>query len=180
MSREGGGGIPKTRYDLRILRALRRVFRAVEIHSRKLAGDYQITGPQLVCLVTILDSAQITATEIAKRVFVSPSTVVGILDRLEEKGLIARQRDRADRRLVHVTVTDKGRELAARAPSPLQDMLVTALQRLPELEQTTIALSLERIVDLMEARQLEAAPILATGALEPGTDSLHDGVSHGK
>ena len=124
--------------------------------------DHEITGPQLLCLVTIADAGSITATEIARRIYVSPSTVIGILDRLEEKGLVARRRDRADRRLVFVSATEKGRALAASAPSPLQDKLVTALQRLPESEQTTIALSLERIVDLMEARGIAAAPILAT------------------
>jgi DNA-binding MarR family transcriptional regulator len=159
-------GVPKTRYDLRILRGLRQIIRAIDIHSRKLAAKHHVTGPQLCCLMTIAENGPTTATAIAQDVYLSASTVVGILDRLQEKGLVQRERDSKDRRLVFVTVTEKGRELVASAPSPLQDKLAEALKDLPELEQTTIALSLDRIVELMEARVLPAAPLLETGSIE--------------
>jgi len=77
--------------------------------------------------------------------------VVGILTRLEEKGLAKRERSTVDRRIINVTATAKGRRLVQRVPIPLQDGLAQALDTLPELERVTIALSLERIVELMEA-----------------------------
>lgn len=138
-------------YDLRILRALRRITRSIALHSRQLAACSHITAPQLICLRTILGSKDpLTATAISREMHVSPSTVVGILDRLEDKGLIRRERGREDRRIVFVTATDAGALLAAEAPSPLQKKLADSLNALPELEQATITLSLERIVDLME------------------------------
>lgn len=103
--------------------------------------------------------------------YLSASTVVGILDRLEKKGFIRRLRDSNDRRVVNVSATEKGQKLAYNAPSPLQDGLANALNRLSELEQATIALSLKRIVDLMEAGHLEAAPILETD--QPGRNEGH-------
>jgi DNA-binding MarR family transcriptional regulator len=106
----------------------------------------------------------LTATAIAKRVFLSPSTVVGILDRLEQKGLLGRERDTRDRRLVYVSATKEGRKLAENAPSPLQATFADALKGLPEQEQATIALSLERVVSLMEAQEVGAAPISETGS----------------
>jgi len=66
---------------------------------------------------------------------------------------------------VRVTATREGVELSRKAPSPLQQTLANTLNELPELEQATIALSLERIVSLMEAPEVDAAPILATGPL---------------
>ena len=163
--------IPMTRHDLRILQSLRRIIRAVEIHSRKLTAHYQITGPQLVCLLTIVENKKMTVKELADNVYLSPSTVVGILDRLEKKGLIHRERDREDRRLVNIMPTEEGVGLANKSPSPLQDKLAEALEQTPELEQTTIALSLERIVDLMEAKKIDAAPMLQTGPIEENADS---------
>lgn len=139
-------------YDLRILRALRRITRAVALHSRQLSACSHITGPQLVCLRTVIASGPLTATAISREVHVSASTVVGILDRLEDKGLVVRERGRADRRIVFVSATEAGRQLARDTPSPLQQKLAESLQALPELEQATITLSLERVVDLMEAR----------------------------
>lgn len=157
--------------DLRILRALRRIIQAVDIHSRKLASQYKITAPQLVTLLCIVEQGPITTSEIAKQVQLSNSTVVGILDRLEAKGLVIRERGTTDRRLVHVTATEGARELGENAPSPLQDVFADALHKLPELEQTAIALSLERVVDLMEAREYDAAPMLQLGEMDKSEES---------
>lgn len=141
---------PAQQYDLRILRALRRITRSIALHSRQLSAVSHITAPQLMCLRTVIANGPLTATAISREIHVSPSTVVGILDRLEDKGLIRRERGREDRRIVFVTATDAGREVAQQAPSPLQKHLADALNALPELEQATITLSLERIVALME------------------------------
>jgi len=143
--------MPSQHYDLRILRALRRITRSVALHSRQLAACSNITAPQLVCLGAVIDHGPLTATAISREIHVSASTVVGILDRLEDKGLVRRERGREDRRIVFVSATDAGRKLAADTPSPLQKKLSEAFKALPELEQATITMSLERIVDLMES-----------------------------
>jgi DNA-binding MarR family transcriptional regulator len=154
-------------YDLRILRALRRIIHRVDQYSRQLAAASQITAPQLICLMEIANHGPITGTAICRGVHLSPSTVVGIIDRLEEKGWVTRERASGDRRLVQVMVTAQGRKVLDQAPSPLQQSLADALNALPELEQATIALSLERIVALMEAQEIDAAPILTSGPINP-------------
>lgn len=156
----------KLRYDLRILQSLRKIIRAVDMYSKKLADEHEITAPQLVCLLEIVEKETTTAKQIANSIHLSPSTVVGILDRLEKKGLIKRLRDTVDRRVVNVMATANGRTLADNAPSPLQDGLAGSLKRLSEMEQATIALSLERIVDLIAAGEIDAAPMLETGSLD--------------
>ena len=160
------GALP-ARYELRILRALRRIIHSVDLYSKELASTNRVTAPQLICLLHVVNNGPVSASAIGREVHLSPSTVVGILDRLEEKGLVERQRSRQDRRIVRVTATPEGMELARKAPSPLQQTLANSLAELPELEQATIALSLERIVALMEAPEVDAAPILATGPINP-------------
>jgi len=169
---EPGGDRAITPLDLRILRSLRRIIQAVDIHSRKLANMHKITAPQLVTLLWVVESGSSTASDIAKQIHLSNSTVVGILDRLEAKGLVRRERSTLDRRLVHVCATESGVQLAHTAPSPLQDVLARALHELPELEQTAIALSLERIVDLMAARDLTALPLLDSGEVTEADEAL--------
>ena len=153
------------RFDRHILRSLRMIIRAVDLYSQKLKARHQITGPQLTCLLAIVEDEPLTVTKIAGRVQLSASTVVGILDRLEIKGLIRRVRDQGDRRLINVNATDLGREVAENAPSPLQAGLANALGNLSKLEQATIALSLRRVVELMEVDDYDAAPILEAGQL---------------
>lgn len=142
---------PASSYDLRILRALRRITRSIALHSRQLAAYSNITAPQLVCLRAVAENGPLTATAISREIHVSPSTVVGILDRLEDKGWILRERGREDRRIVFITATEEGMALVRDTPSPLQQKLADSLNELPEIEQATITMSLERIVDLMES-----------------------------
>lgn len=163
--------IPERNYELRILQSLRRIIRAIEIHSQKLSHEHQITGPQLGCLLAIKQHGALTTSRLAHTVFLSPSTVVGIVDRLEEKGLVVRLRDTRDRRQVHIDLTEAGSRLAVGAPSPLQQTLANGLRDLPALELISITLALDKLVNLMEAGEISAAPILETGPLLPQVDT---------
>jgi DNA-binding MarR family transcriptional regulator len=158
------------RFDLQVLQALRRIIRAVDLHSRKLWKSHRITGPQLVCLLAIQELQPVIASAVARHVHLSPSTLVGILDRLQARGLVARRRDTRDRRLVFLSLTDTGSQLLRDAPSPLQDRLAEALRYLDPSEQGMIAASLERIVELMAVGKVDAAPILETGPIESEAD----------
>lgn len=164
--------VPDERFDLQILQSIRRIIRAVDIYSRKLRSQYELTAPQLICLRTVVEYGPLTVSDLAHQVFLSPSTVVGILDRLEARGLIHRERDTVDRRIVNTQATESGKKVVAEAPSALQDSLHDALKELSKLEQATIALSLKKVVDLMEASRLDAAPILDTAPID--SHETHD------
>ena len=159
--------VPTTRYDLRVLQALRQIIRAVDLHSRQLLRQHKITGPQLIILLTVEKYELVTVSALAGHIHLSPSTVIGILDRLETKGFIRRERDPRDRRLVQVSLTEQGKVLASNAPSPLQGTLAEAMDKLPETELLVIAETLERIVGLMQVQHVDAAPILETGPINP-------------
>jgi len=164
------------RYDLWILRSLRRIMRAVDVHSRRLSAEYSITGPQVLCLQTVHEDGPMTATALAKLVHLSSSTVVGIIDRLEQKDCVLRVRSLEDRRQILIHATDEGRDLLARVPSPLQERLARGLAQLSEKQQNRLATAVEQIVDLLELPDFGAAPLLETGPIEesiataPATD----------
>jgi DNA-binding MarR family transcriptional regulator len=162
--------------DLRILGSIRKIIRSVDLYSRELKSTSEITAPQLICLLTIAKNKSMTATTISREVFLSPSTIVGILDRLEVKGLIKRERSQVDRRVVTVEVTELGRKIVKRSPSPLQERLQRRLSELPSAEQEEIASSLERVVSFMEASDVDAAPILEIGSIA-SKPADKDGVS---
>lgn len=155
-------------YDLRILRALRQITRSIALHSRQLSSYSNITAPQLICLRTVIEKGPLTATAISREMHVSPSTVVGILDRLEDKQLILRERGREDRRIVFITATEAGVVLAQETPSPLQKKLADSLKNLPELEQATMTMALERIVSFLDsdAETLQETTDLVSPILE--------------
>jgi len=145
---------------IRILRALRKIIRAVDVHSRKLNQDFKITAPQMICLYCLQREGPMTLSRLATEVSLGASTTNGIVDRLEAKGLLTRTRSQKDHRKVDLAITDAGRELTHAAPPLLQDRFSEALRQLPESEQAAIALSLERVVELMGAGHLDTLPNL--------------------
>lgn len=154
-------------YDLQILRSIRKIIRAIDVRSKRLKSEHDITTPQLVCLTSIVENGPITSTEISKDVNLSTSTLVGIIDRLENSGFAKRFRRTNDRRVIDIQATEKGRKLVKKIPSPMQESFTQAINSLPEHEQASILASLLKIINLMEAEHLEAAPILETGILIP-------------
>ena len=172
--------VPEDRYDLRILHAIRQIIQRIDVDSRKLAARHQITGPQLIALIAVVEKGPISAAGIAKQIYVSPSTLVGILDRLEAKGLIQRRRGERDRRVVHVSTTDAGRALVAEAPYPLQHSLCRALERLSVRQQKQTATSLDRLVLLLGAEDIEAEPVLQIGPFDALPNLIPPGQATGK
>lgn len=146
--------------DRLILRSLRRIIRAIDLYSRELKATCGLTVPQLVCLSAIVREKQITAVSLSHQVHLSPSTLVGILDRLEKNHLIRRERSFEDRRQVKITASEAGKDAFRKAPSPLQENLAIGLGNLSPGEQATIARSLDKIVELMEAHEIQVAPLL--------------------
>lgn len=157
------------RCDLWILRSLRRIMRAVDVQSRRLSAEYSITGPQVLCLQTVHEDGPMTVTALAKLVHLSSSTVVGIIDRMEQRGWVLRERSTTDRRQILIQATDEGRDLLQRVPSPMQERLAEGLSRLPAKEQVALATSIEHIVELLELPDFGAAPLLEARPIE---DSL--------
>ena len=134
---------------LDLLNSVRRIMQAVDIRSRRMGAASQITLPQLLCLMAVVAEEGLTSREIARRVHVSASTLVGVLDRLEAKGLITRVRDARDRRQIHIVPTKRGRSLTAAAPSPLGEDFEQAFSSLPVAHQKELVANVALMADLM-------------------------------
>lgn len=157
------GGADAIGYE--ILRAIRRIIRRVSQYSRDMMVEGDLTVPQLICLKAIAESDvdQLTVGMVSERVSLSPATVSRIIERLVRKGLVERTRSESDRRKVFLEVTPAGRQRFATLPTPLDEKFLDRLRRLPDDERLAIFAALERIVVLMDAGSVEAAPILVGG-----------------
>ena len=149
-----------------IVAAIRRIIRAVDLHSRRLVDEHGLTGPQLAVLREAERLGHTSVSALARAVHLSQPTVTGILDRLGRRGVVDRCRDPTDRRSVNVTVTTEGQQILNRAPSLLQDRFRRELAKLREWELTMTLASLQRIAEMMEAETLEASPVLVAGPVD--------------
>jgi DNA-binding MarR family transcriptional regulator len=134
-----------------IVDSLRKLIRSFDVQSRRLRDSHQLTLPQLLCLRALIDNGPLTVNGIGTRIHLGASTLVGILDRLELKGLIGRNRNPHDRREVIVVASDAGKSLVNNMHSPIRDGLLDSLNRLPGEEQLMIASSLQRLFELMQS-----------------------------
>lgn len=82
-----------------------------------------ITGQQMGILLSLTQGAASTPLEISKLLEIDTGLMTRMLDKLESKGMLQRQRSEADRRVVNLILTDKGRDVASRIPDIAPDVL---------------------------------------------------------
>jgi len=111
----------------RIAGGIRKIMRSVDVKSHRLAQKEGVTRPQLLNLRYIGRNTKTNATELAKRFHLSPSTIVGILDRLESKGYIERARETADRRIVNINITRAGERFLRKVIDPVMQTIEASI-----------------------------------------------------
>ncbi|HSB32189.1 MAG TPA: MarR family transcriptional regulator [Candidatus Sulfobium mesophilum] len=153
-----------------IIDNLRRVFQVVNEQSKKAEKETGLTGPQLWAIKTIAQGAPIMVSELARRMYLHPATVVGILDRLESHKLVVRIRSTTDRRVVRAELTVQGKVLVKKAPTVAQGLLVNGLEQLTAKELKNIADGLDRLVDILGAQDVPAKLIRSPEVNKTGND----------
>ncbi|MBW1879299.1 MAG: winged helix-turn-helix transcriptional regulator [Deltaproteobacteria bacterium] len=138
---------------LDILRALRRVASQVSDQSRALSDDTGLTIPQLLCLKAIADARnrgqEATVAYVSDSVSLAPSTVSGVLDRLERAALVRRRRNSVDRRQVNLILTRVGRSRLSEVPD-LRGRVVDSLQAMDDTEREATLTALRAVVAMLE------------------------------
>ncbi|TWJ19408.1 MarR family winged helix-turn-helix transcriptional regulator [Geobacter argillaceus] len=143
-----------------ILDNIRRVFQFVNEHSKRVVRETGLTGPQLWAIKVIAERAPIRVSELAKRMYLHPATVVGIIDRLEVQGLVSRTRSRTDRRVVEIDLTPQGITLVAEAPEVFQGVLLKGLGSLSMDTLQEIAGGLDKLVTILGVQETPPVPIV--------------------
>ncbi len=151
--------------EINIVLLLRKIIRAIELDSRKLSTQFNTTPAQLLALRGLLESDNRTLADLAKEVGLSSSTMVGVVDRLEKKGLIVRNRALTDRRNVNILITNAGKDYLTNSPKLLQDRLIKRLSEISLDERTSISDALEKISAILDAEDIDASPVLDSGGL---------------
>jgi DNA-binding MarR family transcriptional regulator len=155
-----------------ILIALRRIVRAIDQHSRRLAQEFGLTGPQLILLRELVRYGEMHVAELAHNISLSHATVTDILNRLERRELVRRTRSRADRRRILVNPTEQAVALVEQSPPLLQEQFAEQLAELHDWELAQILSALQRVAFMMGARQVDASPVLATGSVTADPETV--------
>ena len=133
---------------LRLLKGIRRLSRALDMQSRRIDRAIGLTLPQFVVLTCVGELGEVTSRAVSAAADMSPPTVVGVLDKLEAKGLIERYRSARDRRVVHARLTPHGWAALSTAPEPLGAAFGARLGALDRAERATLLTALDRLGEM--------------------------------
>lgn len=138
-----------------VIFSIRRLMQAGEMYTKELGKQYHVSAPQLNCLLALKDHGPLPPSQIARHILVKSSTVTGIVDRLEQKGLVQRVRNSRDRRVINIELTDTGGELAQNAPPPIQRTIMDGLKRVADERLTEITNALRLLTDMLDVCDME-------------------------
>lgn len=155
-----------------ILLSLRQIIRSIDRHNKQLSGTHKLTVPQLVCLRQLLIGGPSPIGQLATAVCLSKATLTGIIDRLEGKGLVFRDRSLEDRRKVVLRLTEEGTRMAQNMPWPLQERFKVSLASMSQEEIELMDATLKKLLAMMEVPDLEVWPYGGEDAVPPDAEIL--------
>ena len=150
-----------------LVRSVRRIAQAIDVRSREIAQLTGLTLPQLLVLQSIRALGEVSTSAISRDVSMSPPTVVAVLDKLEAKGMAVRYRSTTDRRVVHVRLTDVGRQALTTSPGLLGDGFISGFARLSLEDQAAMAMAVDRLATMMQVRTSPASEKAGDGGSTP-------------
>lgn len=77
--------------------------------------ELDLTYTQYIAMMVLWDKKEINVKELGKELFLDSGTLTPLLKKLEGKGFITRKKDNDDKRLLIISVTDKGMEFRTKA-----------------------------------------------------------------
>jgi DNA-binding MarR family transcriptional regulator len=99
-------------YIKEILDSIRKLIRIVYLDSSKVSKEFGLTAPQSSVLRILVREGPYSSADLSRKLYVTPSNITGIIDRLENKGLVKRIRKPGDRRISLITMTEMGESLS--------------------------------------------------------------------
>ncbi len=153
----------KHRHAEEVMQSLRRVVKALHEYSTSVEKQFGLTGPQLWALWELNRAGHLSLKALSARMHLDPSTVTGVVDRLQKRRLLVRATDPKDRRRVVLSLTAEGIHLLKEAPHPAQGQLLYALHGMDLEEVEQLNQTLKHLASVMEVGSAEARFFFAEG-----------------
>ncbi|WP_455220635.1 MarR family winged helix-turn-helix transcriptional regulator [Kaarinaea lacus] len=145
-----------------IVQDLRIVVKTTQAHSRWIEKQSGVSGVQLWAMWQLFAEPGQKVSDLSKALSIHQSTASNMLDKLEDKKLIRRDRSGPDQRVVKLYLTSKGTELLSDAPRPAQGPVTDALNRMTDEELNQLQSGLQALIKHMSVAAEDGAltPIL--------------------
>jgi DNA-binding MarR family transcriptional regulator len=142
-----------------IVKSIRRLVRAEYLDSQKMSKQYGLTGPQSLVLRLLIKKGALSSADLSRQMYVTPSNITGIIDRLKKKGLVERIRKQDDRRIALITLTPSGQKLGQTIPDPIERKFINQLADLKPKHLQILAITMNRFLNLIDTNGAEETPL---------------------
>ncbi len=139
--------------------SIRRLVRAVYLDSQKISKRYGLTGPQSAVVRNLYNNGPMSSADLSRNLFVTPSNITGIIDRLEKKQIVERIKKEGDRRVALITLTATGNELSKTLPDPIMKKFIAELADLEPEHVQLLAMAMNQILNLIDTDDVEEEPL---------------------
>ena len=136
---------------------IERLFKAFYITNRQIQQDMaqsfkelHLTGPQFYILYLLCQEGGAKPTELADKLEVKPSAITVMVDRLIKGGLVRRERDEDDRRIVKLDSTEEGRAIFEKAKVIRKEIFTRYLSYLEEADIEQLVMTYEKLAAIIE------------------------------
>ena len=146
-----------------IVQDLRIIVKTTQAHSRWIEKQCGVSGVQLWAMWQLFSEPGQKVSDLSQALSIHQSTASNMLDKLEDKKLIRRDRSGPDQRVVKLYLTTKGTELLSVAPRPATGPVTEALSRLNDSELKKLHSGLQALIKHMSVSVEDGAmtPILS-------------------
>ena len=148
----GKAPLPPLSETLEFMRLLWAIDHGLQRRSKRMAATLGVTGPQRLVIRILGRSPGISAGHLAQALHLHPSTLTGILRRLEQKGLMTRERDSRDLRRAVLHLSVAGRRLDVEAAGTIESAMKAALAKLPARQVKAAREALCALADEIQPR----------------------------
>lgn len=116
-----------------------------DVFSEHIGEPLNLRTVEFTVLMLLLTNDDVTPSQVSRTLAMSAPNLTQLLDRLDERGLIARERNPRDRRALHIRLTRTGRALAKKAHEISLGMEQQTLQHLSDAERAMLLELLQRV-----------------------------------
>lgn len=142
-----------------IVSSIRWLIKKVQYDSSTFGREFGLTGPQGQILQLLYVKGSLSPVQLSRYLYVTPSNITGIIDRLEQKNLVTRIRQTGDRRVTLIALTKTGEKLSHKLPEILEEQLVAGLSALTPERLDLLSDSMKQLKLFIQSRNEPHSPL---------------------
>jgi len=139
--------------DAEIFYRISRVYKAIKREFNRRLESMDLTYVDFLVLMNLKDS-QRSMVSLAKEILMTQAGITAAVDRLEEKGLVKRERDSQDRRVINVKITQEGLKVLNSALQIYTEMAEDILRDVKENDKAKLAELLDLLLYKMAEKKI--------------------------